>query len=336
MNTSKYETLMGNKIPIILCIDVEPDGFFIDKDKPLPWKGFEELCLFFNRSRKGLEQATQEKVNFSWFFSLSPQVEKTYGAPEWPLTQYQKEIQELRSHGDELGLHPHPYRWVPGKNNWIEDRADQDWVNYCVKLAFESYQKVLGQPCRSFRFGSVWINNETLNFANRLGAKVDLTVEPNFKPDAIYPKNGDYAGEYPDYDDVPRFPYKKADHNFKMMDTNANNDLWMIPLTSGNVRYEYGRLERLKRKIFSPESLKPFPVTLKLSTHPKHFSWIVEEQLKKEVPYITATLRSDAGQSAKQLSYATQNVDYLMSHPQAKQFVFSTSEESLKVLDLVK
>jgi len=325
---------MKNKIPIIVMIDVEPDGFFIDRNKPLPWKGFEGLCPFFSDWRKSLEQATGEKAHFSWFVSLDPQVEETYGSAMWPLTQYENQVRNLENGGDEIGLHPHAYRWEPKNNDWIEDREDQRWVNYCTEMAFAAYKKALNRTCKSFRFGAAWINNETMNLAQRLGAEIDLSIEPKFKLET-FPYLTDkkkYIGAYPNFDDVPLFPYQKADHDFKTPAQNKNGNIWVIPQTIGNVQYRYGRLEWLQKRLFAPQLLKPFDLTLKLTTTLKFFIQIVEEQLKRERPYITIALRSDVGQPTKFMKQVINNSHYLATHPLAKQFVFATPQEALKIL----
>ncbi len=322
---------MDKKIPIILCIDVEPDGFFIDKTKLLPWRGFEALHQLFNSFRKPIKEATGEKAHFLWSYSLDPQVEKTYGSAAWPLTHYSQITADLETQGDELGLHPHAYRSLPQKNNWIEDRADQNWVNHCTQIGFDAYKQVLKRTCRVFRFGSVWINNETLNLAHHLGAEIDLTLEPGFKPEGLYKGDG-YLGETPNFDHVPRMPYQKADHDYSQKASVKNGNLWMIPLTGGKVSYRYGRLETFTRKIFSPVSVEPFHVTLKLSTNPRYFIQIVEEHLDKKPAYIAMSLRSDAGISKKHLNYISENLNYLISHSRAKQFVLTTPHEALKIM----
>jgi hypothetical protein len=87
-------------------------------------------------------------------------------------------VDDFLANGDELGLHPHDYRWDLGLNEWIVDHGNQPWINHFVKLAFETFRATFGKGCESFRYGGRWMNNETLVLVESLGARFDLTVEP--------------------------------------------------------------------------------------------------------------------------------------------------------------
>src|SRR5262245_40627674 len=78
---------MTRSIPIVACIDVEPDEREIDtvaKD----WCGFEQLTRFLGTFRDRLEQATQAPARFSWFLRIDPQIEHTYGVSWWVVERY--------------------------------------------------------------------------------------------------------------------------------------------------------------------------------------------------------------------------------------------------------
>ena len=54
-----------NKIPILICIDVEPDDREIDPDVRHDWKGFEKSYEFFTQLRPRLKAVTGSPVHFS-------------------------------------------------------------------------------------------------------------------------------------------------------------------------------------------------------------------------------------------------------------------------------
>lgn len=319
-----------------MCIDVEPDGLFIDRTKPLPWKGYEGAYEYFTELRPRLAQMTGVPVHYSWFYRLDPQVAETYGSPEWPIVHYPEYIEEFLRNGDEVGLHPHAYRWDKKNNNWIEDLGNQDWVNHSVEMGFDTYTKLFKRTCESFRFGAYWINSGTINLAEKLGAKFDLTVEPGFKmKERIYPKHY-YSASLPNYDHCPRIPYRPSKLDFTKPDLNRNEGLWIIPLSTGKVSYQFGRLETIYRKIFSPKDLEPRTVTLNLGRGPNGFRKVMNNLLENlERPFLTFVIRSDVcGPESLDPAHGVNmknNLEYVMSHPLAERFIFSTPAEMMSI-----
>lgn len=322
-----------------MCIDVEPDGFFIDRNKPLPWKGYENAYRYFKELRLKLEISTGSPVHFTWCYRLDPQVAQTYGSADWPITNYPKFIEDFLSEGDELALHPHAYRWEASINNWIEDLGNQDWVNHCVEMGFDCYQKLFHRTCDSFRFGSYWMSTETINLAERLGAKFDLTVEPGFRLEkrSIHPEL--YSAPLPDYDHVPLVPYRPSRTDFTKPDAGRHDGIWIIPMSTRFVTYQYGRVEILYKRMFSSKELKPRPITLNWARGSNGFRIVMEDCLASERPYLLMVSRSDVWSGKcldpKQPDHMEKNVDYILNHPSARDFVFSTSQEAMSLMGYV-
>jgi len=99
-----------DKIPIILNIDAEPDGLFIDRERPLPWRGYERSAEYLQRLRSRIASVTGSPAHFTWLVRLDPQIAETYGSAEWPLMRYGDRLSADEAIGDELGVHIHPYR----------------------------------------------------------------------------------------------------------------------------------------------------------------------------------------------------------------------------------
>jgi hypothetical protein len=72
---------MKGRILVIMVIDIEPDGFFIDRGRPVPWVGYENTYKFFRQLRAILAAKTGAPVHYSWVFRMDPQVDETYGSP---------------------------------------------------------------------------------------------------------------------------------------------------------------------------------------------------------------------------------------------------------------
>ncbi len=332
---------MEQKIPIIMCIDVEPDGFFIDRTKQLPWKGYEGAHRYFSELRSKLAEATGSPVHFNWFYRMDPQVAETYGTPEWPITNYPKFVADFIKEGDEIGLHPHAYRWEKKFNNWVEDLGNQDWVNYCVEIGFDAFKRVFQRPCESFRFGAYWLSTETVNLAERLGAEFDLTVEPFFKIQKRPLPNKLYSANLPDYSDVSQEPYHPSKMDFTKPDPTRNDGIWIIPMSTGLITYKFGRFETMTKKLIAPDQLEPRPVTLNLARGNNGFRFVMENLLGSlKNPYLAMVLRSDVcgecHSNPTDPGNMKENMDYIMNHPLAKRFVFSTPREAMTTMGYLK
>jgi hypothetical protein len=165
---------------------------------------------------------------------MDPQVEVVHGSAQWVVDRYGTQIDNLRSAGDEIGLHAHSWRHIGGK--WITDNGDQPWVNECVRVSFDAYESALGSACRSFRFGDHWMNNETFDLLESLGAQYNLTVEPGLRSSApgagLLPAEV-WTGRFPDYAKVPRKPYKPKRADFtKCGEARDERAMWVIPVST--------------------------------------------------------------------------------------------------------
>ena len=245
------------KIPILLCIDIEPNGRAIDPKIKEDWTGFEKTYEMTRDFRERLQAATNSPAHFSWFFRMDPQIAHTYESADWSVRRYSRIIDEFKSNGDDLGLHPHPWRWDEVSQSWFADFADQDWINHCVELSFETFEQSLKQPCFSFRFGDQWINEATLELVESLGARFDLTVEPGLKISDI---EEPFTGSMPDYTEFPRYPYRPSNANIKTPGSADKRGLWIIPLSTGSTDWAITLLDsNARRNSFKSIFRKPKP-----------------------------------------------------------------------------
>ena len=218
------------QVPTVICVDVEPDERQPDLNASTNWTGFEESLRLFEelRCRSSIETI------FCWFLRMDPQIEIVHGSAQWVVERYGTEIDNLRSAGDEIGLHTHAWRRVGEK--WITDNGDQRWVNQCVQVSFDAYKSAFGSECRSFRFGDHWMNNATFDLAESLGAQYNLTVEPGRRSSArrrgLSPSEV-WTGRFPDYANVPREPYKPRREDFtKCVEAHDEREMWVIPVST--------------------------------------------------------------------------------------------------------
>src|SRR5215813_11933640 len=223
-----WRSAHSSKTPIIICIDVEPDERAVDPRKREDWSGFHETWKYFARLWPSLELATQAPARFGWFLRMDPQVSHTYGSGGWAVTRYRELFAEALLAQDEIGLHPHAWRWDDSEQKWISDFANQEWVERCVRQSFDEFENCFKSTCRSIRFGDRWINNQTVKLIERLGARFDLTIEPGRKPEKP-PEL--FTGALPDYTPAPRRHYRPSKSDFLQPGSFlSRRNLWMLPV----------------------------------------------------------------------------------------------------------
>lgn len=324
------------KIPIILCIDVEPDPFLVNRFNPEPWDGYEATHRYFAKMRARFEAATGAPVRYTWCFRMDPQVAESYGTPTWVADRYPDFIAEYLRNYDELGTHPHAYRWVEERQTWLEDLGNQEWINHCTNMSISAHFKAFGKPCETFRFGNFWLNTATVNLCESLGIRYEMTVEPGLPPNIRGTlKNGLSTGDRPDLCRVPRVPYEPCEEDFCEPVAEGSRSIKIIPITSGSLklgRKLRARWRRLRRNGFR-HRLQNTPLSMwKEWRAPNTFDIMLDRAIvAQRRPYLAFAIRSSIG-----IGHGFQSVDkclsVLLEHPERKRFVFSTPAQAMDML----
>jgi len=222
-----------SRVPIVLCVDVEPDLDFFIMDRNLNarstanlWDSFKASADFFESLRRTL--SVEDRPVFSWFVRADPQVAYDFGSADYGFTMFGDYIENWKAQDDEVGLHVHAWRYNPASDDWIDDRTERDWVSKCVSVGFEAYTKQMGRVPRSFRFGNRWMNTPTMNLVRELGAEVDMTLEPGYNESAWTP----YLRGFPDWQNLPRLPYAPSTEDYTRPSDKTVGRLMELPLTT--------------------------------------------------------------------------------------------------------
>ena len=297
-----------SRIPTLICIDVEPDGRLPGINSNSDWTGFEESLRLFEelRCRAGVE------ARFCWFVRMDPQVELVHGSAAWAIERYRVQIERLRSAGDEIGLHTHAWRRVG--EEWVIDHGDQGWVNECVQVSFDAYESAFGHACRSFRFGDHWMNDETFDLVESLGARYNLTVEPGVRASNGGVPGEAWTGSFPDYANCPREPYKPAREDFRIRgEARDERELWVIPVSTVLLPHWptaplYRRIvwrARYGRRMYQP---------LSLALDSDQFKHSVEEVIERgRARHLCVVVRTDAALNPSVAAHLRNNLVFLLS-----------------------
>jgi hypothetical protein len=219
------------ELPIVVCIDAEPDRRTFDRDDPSPWLGFERFVQRLSGLRGRLSELTRAPAAFTWLIRMDPQVAETWGSPAWAAETYADVFAELARDGDELGLHTHTWRWETGAAEWVAEYDDRAWGEHCLTIGLDGFETAFGRPCEVHRGGDQFLSGAMLSCLEARGVKVDLTVEPGQPPRG--PPPGEPArGSRPDYHGVPTQPYRSSPSRFPAADPASRAGPLLVPLVS--------------------------------------------------------------------------------------------------------
>jgi hypothetical protein len=219
-------------LPIVLCIDVEPDSRTPAGAEAGPWIGFEVFAERAPKLRSRLEAVTGRPANFTWFLRMDPQVEQFWGSASWVHDAYGRALNGFAAEGDDLGLHTHTWRWDDTGGAWVADFADDEWGRHCVASGLDAFETAFGRPCDAHRGGDGFLSPGAVAALSERGIPVDVTVEPGRPPDPL-PPGERHRGPLPDHRGAPSRPFRSSPLRFPAEDrSNGNRPLFIPHLTS--------------------------------------------------------------------------------------------------------
>lgn len=318
----------SNPLPILLCIDVEPDAFFIDHDRAEPWRGFEAAAGWAGAVRAGLP-ADAGRARFTWVLRMDHQIAEVYGRADWVAQHYRPVWDTLHAAGDDVGLHAHAYRWDAADGAWIVDHGNQPWVEQCLDMSFTAFSQAFDRPCTTFRFGDRWMNDATIDWLRRHGARVDLTVEPGHPALPSYHPDERFTGALPDYTRAPAHPYRPAARDFLREDPAAGKAFWIVPMTTAAVRAQW--IRRVYYRLRAPWRQGVW--TAMLSHEPGLFARILAAALADPATvHLALPVRSDVFASPRLLTRIRRNLETLQRHAARRPFVWTTAGDLIERL----
>jgi hypothetical protein len=316
-------------IPTVLGFDVEPDEFEIPYGRRDPWRGFELLVARMREWRPRLERATGRPVRFSWWLRMDPQIAEGYGTAGWVVERYGKELDELYRAGDEIGLHPHAWRWDREERHWLTDHADAHWVRECLRMSFDTFEEAFGRPCTVHRFGSHFISPGIVDFLRERGVGYDLTVEPGTRRTTKMWGTKHVTGVIPDQTRAPRTPYRPdltdplREESAAVSPSSLAAGPWMIPLTAIDPSPLYQPARRVLRQLRRSFQTKHRTAQLWEPGDPKRFWELIEaDPLAGSRPYLCFAIRTELPLHPRYYAATIQKLEALEMSPLASRLAF--------------
>ena len=220
-------------IPTFVNFDVEPAGFQRDQTS---WRGFREWVDLVDGIRRELADRTGRSPRFGWYFRMDPQIATVHGDAAYAARRFTDLVEHLEEQGDVFGMHVHPLRWSDEQQLWVHDLADHDWMAHCIQTAHAAYTDFFGIPPVRFRGGGGFLDEELVEVIDRLGVRVDLTLEPGFQWPAHQLRTevdvSPCVGSSVDCSTAPRAVYRPSVHDFRRPDATGGRRVVMVPLSA--------------------------------------------------------------------------------------------------------
>ena len=312
-------------IPIVLCIDAEPDARIVESTAP-PWRGLPLTFERLERERTRLERVSDRPVHLNWFVRMDPQVAAVHGSASWAVEQHRALFSRAVRAGDAVGLHTHSWRWDPALTAWVSDFSDPAWIDECLDLSFTAFEQAMGRRCTVFRFGDRWMDDRTMGQLEARGVEVDLTLEPGFDAVSFYGSGEIARGVLPDYRPVPTVPFVPALRDYRLAGAPGERRLRELPITTATV--QPNRAHRLYSRWVSGKPVSSRSTAL-LSLSSSVFTRVIDEALRRPRPHLVLTLRTGAAAVPRHAARIEANLAILRTRPEASRFAWVTPEEAL-------
>ena len=307
-------------IPVVLSVDVEPDGPGHVPPPLGPWSGALATHAWLTEARDRMGRLTGRPANFTWALRMDPGVGEVFGTPTFAAAAHPGLLADVTARGDELGVHVHGWRVLDGE--WMDDFGDEAWFAHCVDTALEAFAASVGRPCRISRMGNRFSSPAVVRQLAARGVAFDLTMEPA----RVGVADGAWEhvrGAIPDYRRTPRRPHRLAP------------GLTEIPLMATSKRLGrdlHAHLSRMRRH--GLRERLDHPLHLGGGDPPgDDFRSMVQRSLARQRrPYLAFAIRSDGILDPAQRGRLADHLDVLLTLPEASRLAFVTPGECVALL----
>ena len=217
-------------LPIVVCIDVEPDRRMVSRHGAEPLQGFEKLMTLLPGLRDRIATVTGAVPSFTWFLRMDAQIADAYGSPTALAERYQHQLAELTALGDELAVHAHAWRW---KGYWVNEHADWGWVNHCADIALDAFVQAYGRPTTAFRYGANYMAGPLARHLDDVGIAVDITIDPGRRAIRSLVPSEPSTGFIPDTRTAPGYAYRPSRNDYLVPDYSRTSGLVFLPHSTG-------------------------------------------------------------------------------------------------------
>jgi hypothetical protein len=291
------EPLSG--LTVVLTVHLEPDDRVTTTDGTSPWLGVDLTITLLKEWR-----ADHPDIRLNWIWRCDPAIASGFGDAGWGLRRWRDQILGAHDRGDEIGVHPHLWRWSDPLATFVSDAANDPWKRECVRMSADAFRRELGFPARLAVMGDGYMDPVILCALVDAGITIDLTPEPGAPARTRMVHTELVTGTMPDRRRTPRRPYRPSWTDPCRAARFRPAPVWMLPLTTAS-----------RPLVVDGVVVDDSGTAANLGTAPERLRHIVTTGLEASVaagsPYVHAVVRSDIGRDPRLLAYTRQNLEWL-------------------------
>lgn len=249
-------------LPITTVVDVDPDWRVAGTSGSaykgeMQWEGLLKGVPNLLRVIRGIHDSEGRDVRFTWLLRSDEQMAMAYGDPAHIADEFADFWSSRQAAGDEIGWHPHMWRYSESERLWFQERRDEDWIRNCAKEGFAALSRRF--QVRVAKPGWTYHDNLTMRIFSDLGVKVDLSALPGMAYHGFIPGTTHSLGHY-DWRRAPQEPYHPRSDDYQIPgDGHALPILevpnWTFPI--GNVRRLIHRIRGRSSRDFADPAKSP-------------------------------------------------------------------------------
>ena len=234
-------------LPISVVVDVDPDWRSAGQSSraysgEVQWEGLRRGVPPLLESVAGIRDAHGRPIRFTWLLRSDEQMASKYGDPAYLADEFADFWRRRQEAGDEIGWHPHTWRYSDAERLWYQEHSDEDWVRQCLREGFSALARRF--PVRSAKPGWTYHDNLTMRIFSELGVKIDLSALPGMAHQGSVPRTSHPLGDY-DWSRAPQEPYHPRPDDYQLPGNGHALPILEVP----NWTYPVGASRRLEHKL---------------------------------------------------------------------------------------
>jgi hypothetical protein len=223
-------------LTLLIGCDADPDrprygAPRYDSRHPLQWSGLRQGLPRCADILEGIAQTHGMRPKVTWCVRSDLQVGELHGDPAWSYIEFESLWRSLEDAGDEIGWHPHLWRWSDTAQCWHQEIEDEAWIEDCLVTGHRALCDRTRARVVSARGGWEFHNNTTMRTLAALGVAADFSASPGRQTAPDSESEGSSFDRYMDWTITPDEPYQPscADYRRPARDGEGSLEIWEIP-----------------------------------------------------------------------------------------------------------
>lgn len=300
MRMRQADVVRPDPLPVVVTVNLEPDDRVTSNDGTDPWDGVEGTIALVEEWRAG-----RSDMAVGWYWRCDPAIEAGYGDAAWALRRWRGQIEQALERGDEVGTHPHYWRWSDELGTFVSDAADDEWKTHCIRSSVDTMRATVGAPARVIMIGDGYVDAASARAIDELGIEVDLTLEPGGAARERMLDTEHTTGTMPDRSCTPPTPFRPSRHDPLRPGRVRLRRHWALPITTTTTPV-----------VHEGTIVDPVGIPANLGLDPWRFRHIVTSGVAASeaagTPYVHVVVRSDVGSNAGLAQHTAENLHWLL------------------------